>query len=133
LFQVSHYAVLGQLIGYGQPFHAHLPISYARMLKQACRGGAAAAQIGDKTGSLEAGKLADIVLVGHDDHDQFTSMDPTLTVAQNVVGHHVRTVVVDGRVVMKDREFLTLDVEAMRARVRQRYPGIVQRYESAIA
>jgi hypothetical protein len=24
-------------------------------------------------------------------------------------------------------------VEAMRARVRQRYPGIVQRYESAIA
>jgi 5-methylthioadenosine/S-adenosylhomocysteine deaminase len=103
------------------------------MLRQACRGGAAAAQIGDKTGSLEVGKLADIVLVGHDDFDQFTSMDPKVTLGQNVVGHHVRTVVVDGNVVMKDREFLTIDVEQMRANVRLRYPTIIERYERAIA
>ena len=133
MFQVCHYAVLGQAIGYGAPYHAPAPISYPDMLKQACRGGAAAAQLGDRIGSLETGKLADIVLVGHDDHDQFISMDPALTLGQNVVGHHVRTVVVDGRVVMKDREFLTLDVEAMRARVRERLPGIVERYETAIA
>jgi 5-methylthioadenosine/S-adenosylhomocysteine deaminase len=133
MFQVCHYAVLGQTIGYGAPFHAPGPITYAAMLKQACRGGADAAQIGDKTGSLEVGKLADIVLVGHDDYDQFTSMDPTLTVGQNVIGHHVRSVVVDGRVVMKDREFLTVDTEKMRARVNERYPGIVARYEKAIA
>jgi len=133
MFQVSHYAVMGQAIGYGAPFHAPPQITYAAMLKQACRGGAAAAQIGDKAGSLEVGKLADIVLVGHDDYDQFTSMDPTVTLGQNVIGHHVRTVVVDGRVVMKDREFLTIDMEPTRARVRQRYPIIVERYEKAIA
>ncbi len=35
--------------------------------------------------------------------------------------------------VMKDREFLTIDMEPTRARVRQRYPIIVERYEKAIA
>src|SRR5580658_5802007 len=133
MFQVCHYAVVGQTIGYGAPYHAPGPISYAAMLKQACRGGSAAAQIGDRTGCLEAGRLADIVLVGHDDFDQFTSMEPAVTLGQNVVGHHIRTVVVDGRVVMRDREFLTVDVKQMRARVRQRYPTIIERYEKAIA
>ena len=132
LFQVSHYAVLGQTIGYAMPFHAQAQITYTDMLKLACRGGAAAANLGSKTGSLEVGKLADIVLVGHDDYDQFTSMDPTLTLAQNVIGHHVRTTIVDGRVVMKDREFLTVDIEKMRASVKARYPGMISRYEQAI-
>ncbi|MDE1163770.1 MAG: amidohydrolase family protein [Acidobacteriaceae bacterium] len=133
LFQVSHYAVMGQTIGYGMPFHAQGPISYAAMLKHACRGGAAAAHLGKKAGSLETGKLADIVLVGHDDYDQFTSMDPTITLGQNCVGHHVRHTVVDGKVVMKDREFLTLDVEKMRANVKERYPRIIANYEKAIS
>jgi 5-methylthioadenosine/S-adenosylhomocysteine deaminase len=133
LLQVCHYAVLGQAVEYGAPFHALGPIGYAAMLKQACRGGAAAAQIGEKTGSLEAGKHADIVLVGHDDHDQFTSEDPTITLGQNVVGHHVQSVVVDGRLVMKNREFLTIDVEQMRASVHLRYPGIIERYKRALA
>ncbi|MFC6646279.1 amidohydrolase family protein [Granulicella cerasi] len=133
LFQVSHYAVMGQTIGYGMPFHASSPISYAAMLKQACRGGAAASHLGTKTGSLELGKLADIVLVGHDDYDQFTSMDPQITLGQNCVGHHVRHTIVDGKIVMKNREFLTLDVAKMRASVKERYPRIISNYEKAIA
>jgi 5-methylthioadenosine/S-adenosylhomocysteine deaminase len=124
LFQVSHYAVLGQQIGYGTAWHAPAQISYAEMLKHACRGGANVAHLGDRAGSLETGKLADIVLVGHDDYDQFTSTDPTITLAQNVVGRHVCSTIVDGRVVMKDREFLTVDIEKLRADVKQRYtPG----------
>jgi 5-methylthioadenosine/S-adenosylhomocysteine deaminase len=133
LFQVSHYAVLGQQIGYGSAWHSAVaPITYSEMIKQACRGGAAAAHLGDKTGSLEVGKLADIVLVGHDDYDQFTSMDPVVTLGQNVVGHHVRSTIVNGKVVMKDREFKTVDMEKMRAEVKERYPGIISRFEKAI-
>ncbi len=133
LFQVSHYAVLGQQIGYGSAWHSAVaPITYSEMIKQACRGGAAAAHLGDKTGSLEVGKLADIVLVGHDDYDQFTSMDPVITLGQNVVGHHVRSTIVNGKVVMKDREFKTVDMEKMRAEVKERYPGIISRFEKAI-
>jgi 5-methylthioadenosine/S-adenosylhomocysteine deaminase len=133
LFQVSHYAVLGQQIGYSSAWHSTVaPITYSEMIKQACRGGAAAAHLGDKTGSLEVGKLADIVLVGHDDYDQFTSMDPVITLGQNVVGHHVRSTIVNGKVVMKDREFKTVDMEKMRAEVKERYPGIISRFEKAI-
>jgi len=133
MFQVMHYAVQGQTIGYGAPFHAGGPLSYEKMLKLACVNGARAASLGDKTGSLEVGKLADIVLVGHDDYDQFSSMDPTITLGQNVIGHHVRTTIVDGRIVMKDREFLTVDLEKMRARMKVQYPIIVSRYEKAIS
>jgi 5-methylthioadenosine/S-adenosylhomocysteine deaminase len=49
-----------------------------------------------------------------------------------VVGHHVRTTIVDGKVVMRDREFLTVDIEKMRADVKQRYPRMIDRYEKAI-
>jgi len=39
---------------------------------------------------------------------------------------------VNGKVVMKDREFKTVDTEKMRAEVKERYPGIISRYEKAI-
>jgi 5-methylthioadenosine/S-adenosylhomocysteine deaminase len=132
LFQVSHYAVLGQQIGYATAWHAPAQLTYTDMLRHACRGGAAAAHLGDKTGSLEVGKLADVVLVGHDDYDQFTSMDPTLTLAQNTVGMNVRSTIVDGKIVMKEREFLTVDIPQMRADVKERYPRMIDRFEKAI-
>ena len=44
----------------------------------------------------------------------------------------MRTVIVDGRVVMKDREFVTIDLEHMRHYVDQRYTSIMQRYDLAL-
>ncbi|MBV9770095.1 MAG: amidohydrolase family protein [Bryobacterales bacterium] len=133
LFQVAHYAVLGQTIGYGMPFHASAPVSYEEMLKYAVRNGARAARLGSRTGSLEVGKLADIVLVSRDDYDQYPSTDPLITLGQNTIGHHVRTVVIDGRVVMKDRQFLTVDMERLRQRMNERYPILLDRFDKAIA
>ncbi|MFH1573760.1 MAG: amidohydrolase family protein [Acidobacteriota bacterium] len=133
LFQVAHFAVLGQLIAAGMPYHAGAPVSYPEMLGYAARLGARAARLGDKTGSLEVGKLADIVLVSRDDYDQYPSLDPTITLGQNVVGRDVRTVIVDGRVVMKDRQFLTVDMRRVRERMEKRYPQIMDRFDKAIA
>jgi len=133
LFQVAHYAVLGQTIGYGMPFHAGAPVSYEEMLKYAVRNGARAARLGTRTGSLEVGKLADIVLVSRDDYDQYPSTDPVITLGQNTIGHHVRTVVVDGRVVMKDRQFPALDMERLRRRMNERYTVLLDRFDKAIA
>jgi len=59
-------------------------------------------------------------------------MDPVVTLGQNVIGHHVRSTIVDGKVVMKDREFKTVDIEKMQAEVKLRYPVIIDRYEKAI-
>jgi 5-methylthioadenosine/S-adenosylhomocysteine deaminase len=133
LFQVSHYAVLGQTIGYGMPFHAGAPIGYPEMLRYGVRNGARVARLTDKTGVLEAGRLADIVLVSRDDYDQYPSTDPTVTLGQNTVGMNVRTVIVDGRMVMKDRHFLTVDLAKLRPRMEQRYPIVMERFDKAIA
>jgi 5-methylthioadenosine/S-adenosylhomocysteine deaminase len=48
-------------------------------------------------------------------------------------GRDVRTVIVDGRVVMKNREFLTLDMEPMRRRMAKQHKIILDRYDQAIS
>lgn len=132
LFEVAHYAVLGQTIEYGTLFHAGHPIGYDKMLKLLCRNGARAARMENKIGSIEVGKLADIILVCKTDYDQYPVLDPLITVSQNANGRDVRTVIVDGRVVMKNREFLTIDVELTRHRIEQQYASIMQRYDIAL-
>ena len=129
MFEVAHYAVLGQTIEYGTLFHAGAPIGYDKMLKLACRNGARAARMANKIGSLEVGKLADVVLVSKTDFDQYPVLDPLVTLSQNVIGRDVRTVIVDGRVVMKDRQFLTIDVEPVHRKVEEQYASIMQRYD----
>jgi 5-methylthioadenosine/S-adenosylhomocysteine deaminase len=133
MFQVMRYAVMGQTIEYGMPYHAQGPITYAEMLKYAVRNGARAAHLGDKTGSLEVGRLADIVLTGRDDFDQYPSFNPLVTLAEMTTGMNVRTVIVDGKVVMKNREFLTIDMEPTRQRMSKQYKVIQDRYDAYIA
>ena len=133
LFQVAHYAVLGQQILDGTPMHGSSPMSYVDMLRQVVRGGARAAHLQDQIGSLEPGKRADLILVGCGDYDQFPVYDPVITAAEHTVGRDVQTVIIDGRVVMKDRQLLTVDLGPMRERVKKQYAQIMQRFGNAIA
>jgi 5-methylthioadenosine/S-adenosylhomocysteine deaminase len=134
MFQVMHYAVMGTAIANSMPYHSfQLPLDYAQMLKIACVNGARVANLESKTGCLEKGRLADIVLVQRNDFDQYPSTDPLVTLAEMTTGRDVRTVIVDGRVVMKDREFLTLDMEPMRRRMAKQYKVILDRYDKAIS
>ncbi|MBV9770094.1 MAG: amidohydrolase family protein [Bryobacterales bacterium] len=132
LFQVAHYAVIGQQIIAGLPQYAPEPLGYDRMLKLAVRQGARAARMGAQLGSLEVGKLADIVLVATTDYDQYPSVDPVITLAQNCVGRDVRTVIIDGRIVMRDRQFQTIDLESMQRRVNEQYLSLMERYDNAL-
>jgi 5-methylthioadenosine/S-adenosylhomocysteine deaminase len=45
----------------------------------------------------------------------------------------VRTVIIDGRVVMKDRVLLTVDLASMKERVSRQYGILMERFERAIA
>ena len=133
LFQVAHYAVLGQQILDGTPMHGTSPMSYADMLRQVVRGGARAAHLENMIGSLEPGKRADIILIGTGDYDQYPMVDPLITAAEHSVGRDVQTVIIDGRIVMKDRHLLTVDLEPMRKRVKKQYAQIMERFDKAIA
>jgi 5-methylthioadenosine/S-adenosylhomocysteine deaminase len=132
MFQVLHGAVLGQQAVAGTPYHQDLPVTHEQVLGQALRGGAAVARLADSIGSLEIGKRADIVLVGTEDPDQFPLVDPMITLAESTVGRDVQTVVIDGRVVLRDRELTTVDLEPMRHHLRSQYRRIMERYDQAI-
>lgn len=132
MFQVLHGAVLGQQVVSGTPYHVDIPVTHEQILQQALHGGAATARLPDSIGSLEIGKRADVVLVGTTDPDQFPVIDPVITLAESTVGRDVQTVVIDGRIVLRDGQLTTVDLAPMRDHLRQQYQRIMTRYDEAI-
>ena len=133
MFEVVHAATVGQQAVGGTPYHIDTPITHEEMLAAALRGGSQAARLPDRIGSIEVGKLADLILVESNSFSQFPNYDPRITLAESTVGPNVRTVVIDGRIVMKDRVLLTIDLAAMKHKVAARYATIMERFERAIA
>jgi 5-methylthioadenosine/S-adenosylhomocysteine deaminase len=91
-----------------------------KMLRLATVEGATAIGLGDRVGSLETGKKADVVILDL----KAPHMTPILTrpvrnVAPNIVygarGDEVETVIINGRVVVEDRRCTTLDEERVMA------------------
>ena len=132
LFAVIHGAQVGSQSVAGTPYHWDTPLSCEQLLRLAVRGGARAAHLEHRIGSLEPGKLADIVLIATDDCDQFPGLDPVITLAESTSGRDVRHVVIDGRIVMRDRRILTIDLDAKREQTIKRYRLIMERFERAI-
>ena len=87
-----------------------LPASQA--VRMATLDGARALGLGDRIGSLEAGKRADIIVVDLDNAHTTPWSDPYSAVVYAARSSDVRHVVVDGRVLVRDRDLLTLDAEA---------------------
>lgn len=83
------------------------------VLELATLGGARALGMEDRIGSLEIGKRGDLVLVGLDSPRLHPLYDPISHLVYAAKGSDVRHVVVEGRVVMRDRKVLTLDQAAV--------------------
>ena len=132
MFQVVHGAVLGQQSIWGTPQHIDLLISHEKMLRQALAGGAAAAGLSHEIGSLEVGKRADIVLVSTEDPDQFPIIDPLITLAESTVGRDVHTVLVGGKVVLRDGKLTQVNLEKTQQYVMGRYTDLMRRYDEVI-
>jgi len=79
------------------------------VLRMACRGGASAFGQPDQIGSLEPGKKADIVLVDLDSPFAMPVHNPISALVYNLSYGAVDTVLVDGRVLMKDKQVLVVD------------------------
>jgi 5-methylthioadenosine/S-adenosylhomocysteine deaminase len=130
---VVHAATVGQHAVAGSPYHIETPITHEQMLRAAVRGGARAARLEDQIGTLESGKLADLILVEANSYAQYPNFDPMITVAESTVGPNVRTVIIDGRVVMKDRVLLTVDLGGMKERLGRQYVTLMERFARATA
>jgi 5-methylthioadenosine/S-adenosylhomocysteine deaminase len=133
IFQVAHAAKVGQQALWGTPAHIRTVMSSDELLQVATRGGARSLGLDAEIGSLEVGKRADLLLVDAGDMDQWPPEDPLFVASSLVVGRDVRDVVVDGRVVMRNREILTIDMEALRARLARRLPELMARFDALVA
>ena len=83
------------------------------VLEMATRGGALALGMGAQIGSLEPGKRADVIVVRMSSARQTPMYDPVSQIVYTTRGDDVRTTIVHGRVLMRDRKMLTLDENAI--------------------
>jgi 5-methylthioadenosine/S-adenosylhomocysteine deaminase len=114
MFEAMRLASFLQKLATGDP--RALPAKAA--LEMATIGGARALGLGDRTGSLEPGKLADVIVVGASDAHQTPMYDPVSHLVYATGGHDVRDVIVHGKVLMRDRRVITLDRAAVLAAAR---------------
>jgi 5-methylthioadenosine/S-adenosylhomocysteine deaminase len=90
----------------------------AKVLKMATIGGAGVLGLEKESGTLEAGKKADIILIDcRQPHLQPFYHPDLLVYAAN--GGDVATAIVDGKLVMLNRKILTFDVDEAMAKVRE--------------
>ena len=91
------------------------PTSY-QVLQMATESGAYASSYQDLVGTLEPGKRADIVLINLENIEE-PYLDPEVSIVDAVVhrgrGVDVHTVLVDGEVVMRDRQLTKVDKKAL--------------------
>lgn len=88
---------------------------------------ARAVGLGTKIGSLAPGRRADIILVDVSGPHTQPVHDLAATLVHSARSSDVRTTIVDGRVVMRDRELLTIDVDAVVNEMQQRMPALLDR------
>lgn len=88
---------------------------------------ARAVGLGEEIGSLAPGRRADIILVDVSGPHTQPVHDLAATLVHSARSGDVRTTIVDGRVIMRDRELLTLDVPAIVREMNERMPALIDR------
>jgi len=89
-------------------------LSASTVLTMATNGGALAIGLGDTIGSIEVGKRADVIQVAFDDVHHVPTYDVISHLVYVTDEQDVASVVVDGKVLMKEHEMLTIDTERVR-------------------
>ncbi|WP_405596469.1 amidohydrolase [Streptomyces sp. NBC_01410] len=82
---------------------------------------------GDQIGALAPGRRADLILVDLSGPHTQPLHDIAATLVHSASSGDVRTTVVDGRVLMRDRRLLTVDVPAVAAELTERLPALTER------
>ncbi len=80
--------------------------------------GAEALHMEKEIGSIETGKRADLVLVQHDALNQIPFYNIYSYLVYSTKASDVQTVIINGKVIMRDRRLLTLDELSIRENVR---------------
>src|SRR5277367_1238505 len=96
-----------------------LALNAQSVVEMATIDGARALHMEKEIGSLEAGKKADVILIGLDAPNAVPMYDIYAQIAYSLKASDVETVVIAGRVVMRNRKLLTIDEPAAVAKARE--------------
>jgi cytosine/adenosine deaminase-related metal-dependent hydrolase len=110
-------------------------VSSREALRAATLGGAEALGLADRTGSLETGKRADLVLVDTDDFCMQPVYDWYATAVYAMKPHNVKSVIVDGRLVVEDGRMTGIDEAGTKAEMRDiasRCRGEIERLKGEV-
>lgn len=94
-------------------------VTAAEAFEMATIRGARALHLEKEIGSLEKGKRADIVIVDLNDLNQTPYYNIYSDLVYATKADDVRTVIIEGRVIMRDRRLLTLNEETIKAEARR--------------
>ncbi|QOV19198.1 amidohydrolase [Blautia liquoris] len=112
---------------WGLPSFDPVVMTCPTVLKMATQGGATAIGEGERLGSVEEGKKADVILLNIDQPHLTPSQNLVNTIVEAANGHDVTDSIIDGRIVMKNREVLTLDEEKIRREAQLHMESIIKR------
>lgn len=90
----------------------------ATVIKMATSWGAGIMGLENQTGAIERGKKADIIVVDANKPHMTPLYNPISSIVYSANGSDVKDVIVNGKILMKERKFLTLDHEEIMDRVR---------------
>jgi len=91
----------------------------ATVLRMATIEGAKTLGIEDKTGSIEAGKYADIIILDTNKPHMIPMYNCYSQIVYSASGADVSASIINGKIVMKDRQLLNMDVSDIMDRVRK--------------
>ncbi len=94
-------------------------INAREALEMATTGGARAIHLDKEIGSLEAGKRADVIIVGMTSEHQTPLYNVYSQLVYATKAADVETVIINGRVVMMNRRVLTIDDRSVRAKANE--------------
>ncbi len=112
---------------WGLPVFDPVVLRCSELLKMATAGGSAALRHSALTGTVEVGKKADVILLNLEQPHLYPTQNIVSTIVESADGHDVTDSIIDGKIVMKNREVLTMDERETLAECARRMKEIVSR------
>jgi 5-methylthioadenosine/S-adenosylhomocysteine deaminase len=115
LFQEMDTAAKLHKVHHGDPSLS----SAVQIVEMVTKGGAAALGMADILGSLESGKKADLITIDLNQPHLTPMYEPCSHLVYAARGADVRDVIIDGRMVMRQRQLVDIDEQEIMAKVRE--------------
>ena len=97
------------------------------IIEMATINGAKAMGLEKEIGSIEKGKKADIILVDMNAPHMVPPTNPVSNLVYAAHGYDVDTVIIDGKVIVRNKKVLTMDEEDIKKRARERAVKVYER------